>query len=57
MEFYEQISGARMHSAYFRPGMVAKELPENFLTNLFYFCKNFLVRLNEISEVLDNNRI
>jgi len=41
MEFYEQISGARMHSAYFRPGMVAKELPENFLTNLFFFVKIF----------------
>jgi NADH dehydrogenase (ubiquinone) Fe-S protein 2 len=30
MEFYERVSGARMHAAYIRPGGVAKDLPKNF---------------------------
>ena len=28
MEFYERVSGARMHAAYFRPGGVAQDLPQ-----------------------------
>jgi NADH dehydrogenase (ubiquinone) Fe-S protein 2 len=27
MEFYERVSGARLHAAYFRPGGVAQDLP------------------------------
>jgi NADH dehydrogenase (ubiquinone) Fe-S protein 2 len=27
MEFYERVSGARMHAAYFRPGGVSQDLP------------------------------
>lgn len=27
MEFYERVSGARMHAAYIRPGGVALDLP------------------------------
>ena len=28
MEFYERVSGARMHAAYFRPGGVYRDLPD-----------------------------
>ena len=27
MEFYERVSGARMHATYFRPGGVARDMP------------------------------
>lgn len=27
MEFYERVSGARMHAAYIRPGGVSQDLP------------------------------
>lgn len=27
MEFYERVSGARMHAAYVRPGGVSQDLP------------------------------
>lgn len=57
MEFYERVSGARMHAAYFRPGGVAQDLPPNFLTKLWTFVNQFESRLVEIEELLTNNRI
>jgi NADH dehydrogenase (ubiquinone) Fe-S protein 2 len=57
IEFYERVSGARMHAAYFRPGGVSQDLPVGFLEDLFFFCKNFSKRINEFEEILTNNRI
>jgi len=57
MEFYERVSGARMHAAYIRPGGVAKDLPINFLQDLYSFIKNFKKSVCEIEELLTNNRI
>ena len=57
MEFYERVSGARMHSAYIRPGGVASDLPLNFLEDLFTFCNKFKLQLEDIEEMLTNNRI
>lgn len=57
MSFYENVSGARMHSAYIRPGGVANDLPFGFLDELYIFCKQFNSRLNEIEDLLTNNRI
>jgi len=34
MEFYERLSGARLHAAYVRPGGVAYDLPVGFLDDL-----------------------
>jgi NADH:ubiquinone oxidoreductase subunit D len=31
MEFYERVSGARMHAAYFRPGGVHVDLPKGLI--------------------------
>ena len=31
MEFYERVSGARMHAAYIRPGGVASDIPIGFI--------------------------
>ena len=57
MEFYERVSGARMHAAYIRPGGVSLDLPLGFLDDLFLFCNQFNVRLDEIEEMLTGNRI
>jgi len=57
MEFYERVSGARMHSAYIRPGGVSADLPIGFLDDLYIFCRQFHLRLDEIEEMLTNNRI
>jgi NADH dehydrogenase (ubiquinone) Fe-S protein 2 len=57
LEFYERVSGARMHAAYFRIGGVAYDLPINLLNDIFFFINNFSSRLNEIEELLTNNRI
>jgi NADH dehydrogenase (ubiquinone) Fe-S protein 2 len=57
MEFYERVSGARMHAAYFRPGGVAIDLPIGLLNDIRYFVDNFKKRINEIEELLSNNRI
>jgi len=34
MEFYERVSGARMHSAYIRPGGVSKDVPKGLLDDI-----------------------
>lgn len=57
MEFYERVSGARMHAAYFRPGGVNYDLPFGLLNDISNFCYQFERRLFEIEEMLTNNRI
>ena len=57
MEFYERVSGARMHAAFIRPGGVSYDLPMGFLDDLYIFCSQFNLRLDEIEEMLTNNRI
>jgi len=57
MEFYERVSGARMHSAYIRPGGVSQDLPIGFLEDLYKFTLQFSSRIDEIEELLTNNRI
>jgi NADH dehydrogenase (ubiquinone) Fe-S protein 2 len=57
MEFYERVSGARMHAAYIRPGGVAFDIPKGLLNDIFDFISFFNKRLNEIEEVLSENRI
>lgn len=57
MEFYERISGARMHAAYFRPGGVSTDLPFGLLNDIYVFINQFITRLNEMEEMLSENRI
>jgi len=57
MEFYERVSGARMHAAYIRPGGVNLDLPLGFLKDVRIFLEQFNSRINEIEELLSNNRI
>ena len=57
MEFYERVSGARMHAAYFRPGGVNVDIPKGLLSDIFIFADQFNLRLIEIEEMLTGNRI
>ena len=57
MEFYERVSGARMHASYIRPGGVSLDLPLGFLDDLYIFSNQFNLRLDEIEEMLTGNRI
>lgn len=57
MEFYERVSGARMHSAYVRPGGVAKDLPIGLLDDIYMWATQFGDRLDETEELLTDNRI
>lgn len=57
MEFYERVSGARLHSSYIRPGGVSLDLPIGLLDDILKFVKQFIFRINEIEELLTNNRI
>jgi len=57
MEFYERVSGARMHSAYIRPGGVSLDLPTGILDDILIFANQFTVRIDEMEEMLTSNRI
>ena len=57
MEFYERVSGARMHANYIRPGGVSMDLPIGLLEDISVFCAQFGSRINEMEELLTNNRI
>jgi NADH dehydrogenase (ubiquinone) Fe-S protein 2 len=57
MEFYERVSGARMHAAYFRPGGVQSDIPMGLLSDIYIFTEQFTTRLLEIEEMLTENRI
>jgi len=57
MEFYERVSGARMHAAYVRPGGVALDLPIGLMEDMHFFIKNYGTRIDEVEELLTGNRI
>lgn len=57
IEFYERVSGARIHAAYIRPGGVIEDIPQGLLVDIYTFIDSFLTRLDEIEELLTENRI
>jgi NADH dehydrogenase (ubiquinone) Fe-S protein 2 len=57
MEFYERVSGARMHAAYIRPGGVHADLPLGLCDDIAAFCEQFPGRVDEMEEMLTGNRI
>jgi len=57
MEFYERVSGARMHAAYIRPGGVTADIPLGLSDDIYQFCQQFPGRLDEIEELLTGSRI
>jgi len=57
MEFYERISGARMHASYIRPGGVSTDIPLGLCQDIYRFASQFSSRLDELEELLTENRI
>ena len=58
MEFYERVSGARMHAAFYRPNEVNLHAISNFLIeDILEFNRNFFTTLNEMHNVLTYNKI
>jgi len=57
MEFYERVSGARMHAAYVRPGGVGQDLPLGLSEDIYRFAQQFSSRIDEMEELLTTNRI
>lgn len=57
MEFYERVSGARLHAAYVRPGGVAFDLPHGLMEDIHKWAVSFSQRVDEFEEVLTENRI
>lgn len=57
MEFYERVSGARMHAAYIRPGGISSDLHRWLLDDIYAFIRQFQSRLYEIETFLTYNRI
>jgi NADH dehydrogenase (ubiquinone) Fe-S protein 2 len=57
LEFYERVSGSRMHAAYIRPGGVHQDIPIGLLNDIFLFLIQFSSRLDEFEELLSGNRI
>jgi len=57
MEYYERVSGARFHASYIRPGGVSHDLPNGLLNDIFNFINQFFLRIDEIKDMLSQNRI
>ena len=57
MIFYERASGSRMHAAYFRPGGVHQDLPQDLVDDIAAFCDPFLNVLDDIESLMTGNRI
>jgi NADH:ubiquinone oxidoreductase subunit D len=58
MEFYERVSGARMHAAFYRPNEVNLHSISAFLLeDMLDFSKNCFSTLNEIHNTLTYNKI
>ena len=57
MVFYERACGARLHAAYFRPGGVHQDLPDELIDDIEEWAINFPLILNDIDTILTENRI
>ncbi|WP_408014531.1 NADH-quinone oxidoreductase subunit D [Sandarakinorhabdus oryzae] len=57
MEFYERVSGARFHAAWFRPGGVHQDLPAGLLEDIIAWCDGFPKVLDEMQGLVADNRI
>jgi len=57
MEFYERVSGARLHAAYFRPGGVHQDMPPKLADDIHAYCQTFQHFLDDLEGLLTENRI
>ena len=57
MVFYERACGARLHAAYFRPGGVHQDLPQDLLDDIWQWTEEFPQVLDDLETLLTENRI
>jgi NADH-quinone oxidoreductase subunit D len=57
MEFYERVSGARMHAAWFRIGGVHQDMPDGMEADIRAFIDHFPSVLDDVETLLTENRI
>lgn len=57
MGFYEQVSGSRLHAAYYRVGGVHQDLPENLIEDIEEWLSGFGKVVEDIETLLSDNRI
>jgi NADH-quinone oxidoreductase subunit D len=57
MVFYERASGSRMHAAYFRPGGVHQDLPQQLIEDIGRWIDPFLKSVDDLDVLLTENRI
>ena len=57
MEFYEKVSGARLHAAYFSPGGVYRDMPNGLLNDIKEWAIKFPKFIKELENLLSDNRI
>jgi NADH-quinone oxidoreductase subunit D len=57
LDFYEAVSGARLHANYFRPGGVARDMPAGLAEKIAAWADTFPKFVDELQELLTANRI
>ena len=57
MEFYEAVSGARLHANYLRAGGVAKDMPAGLDARIHEWAQTFPKFIDELEGLLTSNRI
>jgi NADH dehydrogenase (ubiquinone) Fe-S protein 2 len=58
MEFYERVSGARMHAAFYRPNeMSINYITIGLLKDIIFFCRDLFKRLGQIEAKLNSTTI
>ncbi|MGO4724376.1 MULTISPECIES: NADH-quinone oxidoreductase subunit D [unclassified Inquilinus] len=57
MEFYERVSGARLHANYFRPGGVAQDMPAGLADDIWAYTERFPKFVDDLETLLTENRI
>ena len=57
MEFYEKVSGARLHANYFRPGGVYRDMPNGLLNDIKEWAIKFPKFIEDLENLVSDNRI
>jgi NADH-quinone oxidoreductase subunit D len=57
MEFYEAVSGSRMHAKYYRFGGVNRDLPQGLDERILAWTESVVHVLDDVDELLTENRI
>jgi NADH:ubiquinone oxidoreductase subunit D len=58
MEFYERVSGARMHAAFYRPNELSiTYITTGLLKDILFFCRDLFKRMGQIESKLNSTTI